>query len=614
MIPWLRTIRSLCLLIAIGGSTFHPLSSIAATFLVINVNDTGEGSLREAIAAANSTSNQGGLPDRIEFSIAGDEVHTISPLSSLPTITDPVILDGYTQPGAARNTNATGAIVAAIKIELDGTNAGPANGLTVTAGNTVIQGLAINRFTEQGIYLQGAGGNAVEGNFIGTNVAGTEILQNGFSGIFMDSPNNTIGGTAPGARNLSSGNFFHGVEISGEAATGNVVQGNLIGTNAAGNAALTGTDSFGVILDGAGDNLIGGTLPGAGNTISGNRSHGIEVRSSSGNRIEGNFIGTDALGTAVLSNGGRGVQLNETTDSVIGGTTPGARNVISGNANSGVRILNPGSTGNLVQGNYIGTDVHGAVDLGNGTDGVVVNSGPDNMIGGTVEGADNLIAFNSARGVSLLNGVGASILGNSMFSNDLIGIDLGNDGVTANDPGDGDTGANNLQNFPVLDSVSAKGSQVTILGSLSTVPNTEFHIEVFANSECDPTNHGEGSRFLGSFPVMTDSTGNASINSFLNSAVFAGEFVTATATVIQGPADFGDTSEFSECVSVIGGTGPTCADFDFDASQFIDAVDLLDLYSGYQTNDLAFDISGNGVVDEEDLLLFSACWRMAIDN
>lgn len=594
MIPFLRPAGSLCFVIAFLAIYGNPQLSVAATFTVTHTGDDGSDSLRQAILDSNGSI---GILDTIAFDISGDGPHTLRPQSPLPIVTDPVNIDGYTQPGAARNTYATGAINAAIEIELDGTNAGAAHGLTVAAGNSVIQGLAINRFAELGIYLQGAGGNSIEGNFIGTDVSGMEARPNGGAGVFLDSPNNTIGGTTPGSRNVCSGNNFHGVEISGSGATGNLVQGNLIGTNAAGTAALTGPESFGVLIDSGANNVIGGTSPGAGNVISGNISHGIEVFSSSGNRIEGNFIGTAASGTAALDNGARGVQLNETTNSVIGGTAPGARNTISGNANSGVRILNPGSTGNRVQGNYIGTDVHGVGELGNGTDGVVINAGSNNTIGGTEEGAGNLVAHNSARGVSILNSEGNTILANSIFSNDLLGIDLANDDVTDNDAGDGDTGPNNLQNFPVLDSATAKGSQVTIVGTLSSVPNTDFRIEFFASSECDPTGNGEGSRFLGSADVTTDPSGTVSINVFLNSALFAGEFVTATATVIEGPNDFGDTSELSECLPVSGGIGPGCPDFDFDSSQFVDADDLLTLYDGFRTNDPMFDISGNGVVD-----------------
>ena len=174
-----------------------------------------------------------------------------------------MIIDGFTQPGASPNTNATGGLNTVLMIELNGSNAGTSHGLWATSDGHTIRGLAINGFSWHGIYLN-SGGNTVEGNFLGTNVTGTAVNQNGFSGVYADRPNNTIGGTTPASRNLSSGNFYHDIELVGALGTGNQVLGNLFGTNAAGTASLSGTTSFGIFVhSGASNNQIGGTTPAA---------------------------------------------------------------------------------------------------------------------------------------------------------------------------------------------------------------------------------------------------------------------------------------------------------------------------------------------------------------
>ena len=166
------------LALAVALGTLLPLTNQVAlavsSFTVTNTNDSGVGSLRQAILDANANP---GL-DNINFAIPGAGPHTIQPTSGLPTITDPVIIDGYTQPGASLNTNGPGlGSNAVLKIELDGSNAGAgASGLTITAGNSTVQGLVINRFGQNGVLLGTKGGNVLEGNFIGTDVTGTVDL------------------------------------------------------------------------------------------------------------------------------------------------------------------------------------------------------------------------------------------------------------------------------------------------------------------------------------------------------------------------------------------------------------------------------------------------------
>ena len=230
----------LVVLIAIGLGMPVPLAQAQAptptpdpftfpsstTFTVNFANDANDGmcdathcSLREAIDAANA--NAGG--DTIQFNILGTGPHTIQPTSALPTITDPVIIDGYTQPGASPNTNGPGlGLNTVLKIELDGTNAGSgADGLTITTGNNTVRGLVINRFGgagtqfgSAGIQIGGSGGNIVEGNFIGVDVTGTSALGNSGSGVRITSPNNTVGGTTAAAGNVISGNGFTLMEFS----------------------------------------------------------------------------------------------------------------------------------------------------------------------------------------------------------------------------------------------------------------------------------------------------------------------------------------------------------------------------------------------------------------
>ena len=304
----------------------------ADTFVVDNTVDPGDGvcgapgcTLREAIDSANA--NPGA--DIINFSIPGTGVHTITPTSALPDITETVTIDGYTQPGALENTLAVGNN-AVLLIELNGTSAGPlADGIVVSIDGCLIRGLVINRFAGSGIFLFGASatGNIVEGNFIGTNAAGTIDLGNDNDGVTMtNSSNNTIGGTSAGARNIISAND-NGVAITGDLASGNQIMGNYIGTDVTGTIELGNSENDVAIA--APGNTIGGMTAGAGNVLSGSNA-GIQIGGSGavGNQVQGNRIGTDATGTLPLPNI-VGVLLI-TSDTLIGG--PGsAGNIIVSN-------------------------------------------------------------------------------------------------------------------------------------------------------------------------------------------------------------------------------------------------------------------------------------------
>jgi hypothetical protein len=422
--PVERTFTNVTANITDADFTGTPVSA----FTVTTTADSGAGSLRQAILDSNATPGT----QAIVFNIAGSGVQTITPLSDLPFINDPVVIDGTTQPGFS----------GAPLIELNGSSTpatNPLPGLVINAGNSTVRGLVINRFNSAGISLLTNGNNLITGNYIGTDATGTLDLGNAFEGVFIgDSPNNVIGGTATGARNVISGNNSHGVAIVGDSSTGNVVRGNFIGTDA------------------------GGTNP-------------------LGNTSDGVIIGDAAAFTAPVT----GTALNN----VVGGTA-------------------------------------------------------DNPQG-------NVIAFNGGRGVRVFSdaSVGNSISFNNIFGNGALGIDLGALGVTPNDAGDADTGANNLQNFPVLSSAVSANGTANVQGTLNSTPNTTFQLEFFANPACDASGNGEGQFTRGTLSVTTDANGNVAFSQFVAGAV--GEFITATAT---DPA--GNTSEFSACVQA---TAPAIA-------------------------------------------------------
>lgn len=427
-------------------------------------------------------------------------------------------------------------------------------GGTVNGSRNVISGNA-----REGVEISGnsAGGNEVEGNFIGTDASASAALGNGENGVVIfEAFENTVGGTGASASNVISGNGGAGVLIDGSAeATVNVVQGNFIGTNFFGAAGLGNEDGV-VIASGAEDNTVGGTpgglgdifSGGAGNVISGNRDDGVEIREDAvDNEVLGNFVGINPAGTGALGNSGDGVDISNADDNTVGGTESGARNVISGNAGDGVVIFGSGTTGNEIQGNFIGTDKDGTAALEN-DDGVVISSASDNIIGGTTSGAGNRIAHNEGDGVLVFGGlaVGNRILSNSILSNGELGIDLGTEGVTANDEDDPDaSGSNNrLQNFPVIASATRTNTTglTTISGTLNSNPNQSFVIQCFVTEPGgDPSGHGEGQLPAGQDTAVTTDAGGDVSFACVSPVPQPGQFVTATAT----NTTTGDTSEFS---------------------------------------------------------------------
>ena len=211
----------------------------------------------------------------------------------------------------------------------------------------------------------------------------------------------------------------------------------------------------------------------------------------------------------------------------------------------------------VVQGNFVGTDSTGLLPIPNLGHGISIYTFSNGQtIGGQSPAERNVIAYNGQAGIEIGRGIadgsiGNRVSGNSIHDNGGLGIDLGSDGVTANDPGDGDAGPNNLQNFPVLSAATSNEVSTGVRGSLDSSPATSFTIEFFASPVCDGSGNGEGQTFIGAAAVTTDGSGNAVIDATVP-ASSVGQVVTATATDAAG-----NTSEFSACVAVTGLPSPS---------------------------------------------------------
>jgi hypothetical protein len=488
---------------------------ISQTYTVKNTNDSGPDSLRQAILDANSHPNSAGSIDQIVFNIPGSGVQTITPVTVLPQITEAVLIDGYTQPGASANTLAVGDN-AVLLIELNGANVfGAAFGLDLVGGNSTVRGLVINRF-RGGSFTEFRGGirlasdnNVVAGNFFGCNAAGNAALGNfGYSAWIVSGANNRIGGTTPAERNIFAGDATErepafglgaGVEIR-TTQPGTRVQGNYIGTNAAGDAPLGTSTGIYVVGSALADITIGGLTntpgTGAGNVISGNssnggvNSYGIYVVAPPGDlAIQGNIIGLNAAGTAALWNGVSGIQfefLNPdpgTSILLVGGTAAGARNVILSTRISGI-VSN--AIGLIVQGNFIGTDITGTFHPPapgySGGPGIIIGAGSA-TIGGASAGAGNLIS-GSGIGIRIAGGsttvqgnfIGTAADGVTPLGNGINGISVEDDAVGTIGgaaPGQGNLIAHNF------------GTGVVVKRNLFSPPNVKPHVSILGNSIFD---------------------------------------------------------------------------------------------------------------------------------
>lgn len=587
---------------ALVASASLGVADAAASGLTVVVNSTGDGdwdgtpgvcetatgngvcTLRAAFEIANTSAGT-----VIDFAIPGPGVHVITPApgwSQLPYLTQPVTVDGASQPGYS----------GAPLIELSGASSGSDwQGIVLDGGDATVRGLAIVDMEAQGILIESDGntiagnylgvapdgqtpagnagegvlilggsdntiggtvasdrnvisadggsgvhivgatrsgtpmpatGNVVEGNYIGTDATGDAAVGNTSDGIQLDAAQgNTIGGSVPGAGNVVSGNGQAGGIAAYGTSSGTLIQGNYVGTNAAGTAALGGNTECGIILT-SNSNTVGGTSAGARNVISGNGGGcGLAIGGSS--TVEGNYIGTNASGTVALGNGVGGQRESDipaglfigSSNDQIGGSAPGAGNVISGNLEPGVWIEGTASTGNVLQGNYIGTDSTATRAIGNTGDGVLVAGGATgNTIGGTAPGDANTIAHNTANGVEIGGSTGDPVEANSIFANAGLGIALS-------------YGGNGNEPAPTVLSALSQGSSTTISGTA----DSGVSVEVFANPDCS---NAQGATFLG--PTIASANGNWSLTL---PATAIGTGITATAT----EPTRGNTSQFSTC-------------------------------------------------------------------
>ncbi|HXJ66656.1 MAG TPA: hypothetical protein VNN79_23090, partial [Actinomycetota bacterium] len=400
-----------------------------------------------------------------------------------------------------------------------------------------------------GVILQddGTTGNAVQGNFIGTDATGGAALGNGLNGVSLLASGNTIGGATAGAGNVLSANARG---IAGADLSSGLIAGNRIGTTASGAAAL-GNSDVGVRLDDSTGVTVGGSVPAARNVISGNGGNGLELNGGGQHLVRGNRIGTNAAGTAALPNAGNGIDVAGSAGNRVGGGAK-TRNLISGNAVAGVFVHDPGSTGNRIASNFIGTDAKGTAALGNAKAGVQILDASGNTVGGPTKPAGNRIEFNRGRGIVIDDpddpATENALRRNLLFHNGALGIDLGADGPDANDAHDADAGPNGHQNFPVIHLASTAHGRTEIHLTLSSTAKTAFVVELFSNTACDPSGFGEGQAFVVSKTITTDASGAATLAFSRFPAVPVGRFLTATATDPNG-----NTSELSRCLRVTDG-------------------------------------------------------------
>lgn len=509
---------------------------VPASFLVTTTASDGPGSLRKAILSANEL----GGPDTISFSIPGQGLQLISATSGLPAITDPLTIDGYTQPGSRPNGVVGGFDGAVRVVVVGGGSTEQGTGFDVVTGQTMIRGLAIVGF-KVGVRFTAGVGNSVVGNTIGVAVSGGGFLQgNGIGVLVQGTTGVSIGGDVAGDANIIAGND-QGVVLRN--ANSIPVRGNIIGSVGNSVVGLVG-NGVGVLIEGGQGDLI------EKNVIAANNGHGVIIDGSSapatGHRVWGNLIGTDHSGTQALGNQGEGVYLRgEARANLIGGALVGQGNIIIDNLSGGVRIEGDLAAGNSIQGNSIGVD-GGSSPRGNGLRGVTLaGNASNNLIGGTNLAEANTIAFNQGPGVIVQSGVGNAILGNRIYDNFGLGIDLRGDGPSANPDGDPPTGPNRMRKYPVLTQAFTSQTNLLIRGGLDLLNGATARVEFYASPQSDPSGYGEGRQFLGARTVVGNASGSAVLDLTLPAQIPVGWVVTATAT-----SSTNDTSEFSPVLTV----------------------------------------------------------------
>jgi CSLREA domain-containing protein len=564
-----------------------PATARAATITVNSTADVaandGACTLREAILAANTNTASGAAAgecaagavglDTIAFALPGAGVQTITAVLNLPAITEPVFINGYSQPLSGPNSLAVGDN-AVILVEIDFNNLAAA-GFTINASapGSVVQGLAIKRAGGSALIMVLGDNSKVQGNFLGTNAAGTAVGPGSSYGVFVGAVNVLVGGTAPSERNVISGNSANiNVQSLFGVVPSAVIQGNYLGTNASGTAAIT--SNYGVVaIAGTGNALgtvtIGGTTAGAGNLVSGNLLNGIRIDLGGGGgtlggaTIQGNIVGLDATGVNALPNGGDGIAVLKNASAtmgpvLIGGATPAARNVVSSSTNSAQGILLNGSPATTtVLGNFIGTDVTGTVGRPNQANGILLQNGAA-TIGGAAAGAGNLIAANLNGGI-LVSDSTATILGN------FIGTQI--DGVTPLT--NGGFGVNVTQGFSAtqatLGGVAPGEANRILIGASQTgvaVRGTTARAAIRGNSIAMSAAGGFPISLQSTFPTANDAcdadTGPNLLQNFpvLTSAAIAAGSVTVTGTLNAAASTTFQVDIFSSPACNSFGFGP----------------------------------------------------------
>lgn len=552
-----------------------------------------ECSLRAAIVEANADPGA----DTIAFNIPGAGVHRISPASALPFLTEPVTIDGYTQPGAAANTQAwPEASDAVLLIELDGSGAAPETSdgnaaLRLNGGLSTVRGLAIFGWTgtNNGRIWIGSDDNVVEGNYLGllaSGTAGGDAFQdnttsgNGY-GIRVDSgTDNRIGGTGPAERNVFVNNWRASIWM--RPGTTGVVEGNIVGLDKTGLAVPLTSDamtprSTGIWLEGAAV-TVGGAVPGARNVICTSFSPGVTVDDSDGVDVRGNYIGWMADGSTECGEGGNGASVLAGSDGAL------VRGNLIRQKSASFGVLLFGSSGATVSGNIIGIDVTGTTATtasGAGTAAITIRGATDSLITGNTIAVKNIgiyfypfphsgtrvesnfIGTDATRVPTFSNGAsfyidsgtatvggpgkgnvikggqavlyssatGVAFLENEVWEGPSPAYDLGANGATANDALDADTGANNLQNYPVLTGVRSVDGVTFVEGQLSSLADQSFRIEFFSNGTSAGGTYGPLENFVGSTNVTTDASGVATFDVELPAATTIGHGFSSTATL-----------------------------------------------------------------------------------
>jgi len=548
-LPLLESTAGRCgALLGVLLTTLTSATALADTFVVTTTADSGAGSLRSALVSAGSLAGE----DTVTFNLPATQrdpvtgLYVITLQSALPEITDPVVIDGASQ------ADYSGAPV----IEISGTLAGAAvSGLRISAGDSTVRALAFTDFSADGIRLQTRGNNLIQGCHIGLSTRNAADVGNANNGIeVFNSSANIIGGDTALLRNTIAGNAAHGIRIRGTGSSSNQVIGNWIGVSIAGAVGVQ-NGLTGILLDEVDGAVIGGGNLGQGNVIAAAASHGIQVIGGRNTRILGNLIGLLPSGEVDASIGGAGVLLEDAIDAIVGGPIAGQGNTVAGATLDGISVSGAAATGNVIAGNRIGTSVDGTVELGNGQNGITVSGARSTTVGGLSAGDTNVIAGSGRSGIAIVSGAqsttllrnvvgvssdgardfgntqagievvdssghsigngdpllgntirfngthgvvvrgnstGIRVSANTLFGNAQLGIDLGGDGPTRNDPDDADNGPNTQLNFPVLERVLYGSDQVVVEGIAPAGARVEAYL-----ADDDASGFGEGRRFLG---------------------------------------------------------------------------------------------------------------------